>query len=112
VKGMNEWAPEWERRGWKRKAGPIENLELWQALIKVSRNHRPRWQWVRGHAGHPKNEYANDLAMRSAHDQATSDGAVPSGFDAWLDARRARGQFVDYDPDADFTQLETQLRNA
>ena len=107
VKGMREWVPAWERRGWRRKGGVIENLELWQTLVRVSAQHDPRWRWVRGHAGDPKNEYANDLAMRAAGEQLTSDAAVASGFLAWLEQQRARGRYLDYDPDAAFTELVT-----
>ena len=53
--------------------------------------HEYAWQWVKGHAGHPQNEYANDLAVRAATEQTRSDGLIPSGFDAWLEARRAKG---------------------
>jgi len=110
VKGMTEWVPGWESRGWRRKGGALENVELWQALVKVSREHRPSWRWVRGHAGHPKNEYANDLAIRAAKEQLMSEGAVPSGFSDWWAAKRAKGLFPGYDPDADFAQLEAQVR--
>lgn len=109
VKGMTEWAPGWEARNWTRKGGQLENVELWQALAKVARMHQPTWRWVRGHAGHAKNEYANDLAMKAAQAQLMSEGAVPSGFGEWLDRRRAKGQFADYDPDADFAALESEL---
>lgn len=105
VKGMREWVPEWARRGWRRKGGAIQNPELWQTLVRVSSQHDPVWVWVRGHAGDPKNEYANDLAMGAAAEQLTSDGAVESGFPSWLSARRQRGQYTDYDPDAAFTEL-------
>ncbi|MBI4499884.1 MAG: ribonuclease HI [Gemmatimonadetes bacterium] len=105
VKGMTSWVPNWEARAWRRKGGALENLELWQTLVKVSRNHEAVWRWVRGHAGNPKNEYANDLAMKAATEQITSDGAVPSGFDEWLARRVTKGQFVGYDPDADFAAL-------
>jgi ribonuclease HI len=101
--------PSWRARGWKRKGGAIENLELWQTLLQVASEHRVAWRWVRGHAGHPKNEYADHLAVRAAEDQATSDGAVESGFLAWLEGRRARGQFADYDPDAAFRDLVSEL---
>lgn len=107
VKGMREWVPAWERHGWRRKGGAIENLELWQTLVRVSAQHDPRWRWVRGHAGDPKNEYANDLAMRAAREQLTSEAAVASGFLAWLDRQRARSRYGDYDPDAAFTELAT-----
>ena len=106
VKGMTSWAPGWEARGWRRKGGELENLELWQALVKVSRDHEAIWRWVRGHAGNPKNEYANDLAMKAATEQIISEGAVPSGFAEWLVRKTAKGHFVGFDPDADFATLE------
>ena len=102
VKGMNEWAPGWEARGWKRKGGPIENLHLWQALVESARLHETRFTWVRGHRGHPKNEYANDLAVAAAREQKTSAGIVESGFREWLAARQAKGMFEGYDPDREF----------
>jgi ribonuclease HI len=108
IKGMREWVPGWERRAWRRKGGEILNPELWQTLVRVSASHQPTWMWVRGHAGNPKNEYANDLAMRAAGDQLMSEGAVPSGFGEWLEAKRARGQYADYDPDAEFAELADQ----
>ena len=108
VKGMREWVPGWRARGWMRKGGEIENLELWQALVKVAEAHDVRWLWVRGHAGDPKNEYADWLAVRAAREQITSEGAVPSEFLAWLEDRRARGRFTDYDPDAAFAAVAAE----
>jgi ribonuclease HI len=101
VKGMREWLSGWKARGWKRKGGPIENLELWQKLDQAAAAHAVTWEWVRGHDGHPKNEYANDLAQRAAAQQERSNGLVPSEFDAWLERERARGRYTDYDPDRD-----------
>ncbi len=109
VKGMREWAPGWAARGWKRKAGPIENLELWQALVASARLHDTQWTWVRGHRGHAKNEYANDLAVKAAREQTTSAGVVESGFGEWLEAKRAKGLYLEYDPDGAFTELETRV---
>jgi ribonuclease HI len=109
VKGMREWAPGWATRGWKRKAGPIENLELWQALWASARLHEVQWTWVRGHRGHAKNEYANDLAVKAAREQVTSDGLVESGFEAWLEGKRAKGLYLEYDPDASYAELETRV---
>jgi ribonuclease HI len=91
VDGMTEWVHGWAQRGWKRKGGPIENLELWHAAIRAVNEHRVRWRWVRGHNGHAQNEYANHLATRAAADQTHSGGLVASEFDAWLIATRARG---------------------
>lgn len=88
VKGMTEWVYGWADRGWRRKVGAIENLELWQELVDEATPHRVEWQWVRGHAGHPQNEYANDLAVAAAKEQTQSGGARTSGFDAWLEEQR------------------------
>ncbi|MCA9738970.1 MAG: RNase H family protein [Gemmatimonadota bacterium] len=99
VKGMNEWIHGWKRRGWQRKGGAIENLELWKRLDGVAAQHQVRWSWVRGHAGHPRNEYANHLATRAAQEQDTSGGLVESGFLAWLAEERARGRYTTFDPD-------------
>ncbi|HKT61900.1 MAG TPA: ribonuclease H [Gemmatimonadales bacterium] len=109
VKGMREWVPGWVGRGWRRKEGPIENLELWQALLAASRRHDVQWTWVRGHKGHAKNEYANDLAVKAAREQVDSDGIVASGFDDWLAAKRAKGLYLKYDPDEAFAALERRL---
>jgi ribonuclease HI len=90
VKGMTEWVYGWAARGWRRREGAIENLALWQELVLAATPHRVQWQWVRGHAGHPQNEYANDLAVRAAKEQSSSDGARTSEFDSWLEAQRVR----------------------
>jgi ribonuclease HI len=109
IKGMREWVPGWASRGWTRKAGPIENLALWQDLLAAARRHDVQWTWVRGHHGHPKNEYANDLAVAAARERQTSPGAVESGFSEWLARKQARGMFVGYDPEAAFEALERRL---
>ncbi len=109
IRGMREWVPGWIRRDWTRKGGPIENLERWQELVEVADLHDVQWTWVRGHAGHPKNEYANDLAVEAARSQASTPGAVESGFGAWLDAKRLKKRYADYDPDAAFLALERRL---
>ncbi|MFL5617402.1 MAG: ribonuclease H [Gemmatimonadaceae bacterium] len=97
VKGMTEWVYGWASRGWRRREGAIENLALWQELVAAAAPHRVQWQWVRGHAGHPQNEYANDLAVRAAKEQTASEGARTSGFDEWLEAQRVRRR-VTVDP--------------
>ncbi|HXE57377.1 MAG TPA: ribonuclease H [Gemmatimonadales bacterium] len=110
IKGIREWVPGWMARNWTRKGGPIENLPLWQTLVASARKHEVQWTWVRGHNGHPKNEYANDLAIMAATKQVTSEGLVESGFLDWLGRKRERGQYLDYDPDAAFLALEERLR--
>ncbi len=109
VKGVREWAPGWQRRGWTRKGGAIENLALWKALWQSLERHEVQFTWVRGHAGHPKNEYANDLAVGAARRQETSDGVVASGFLEWLADRQAQGKFSGYDPDAAFDAVAVRL---
>lgn len=109
VKGVREWAPGWQARGWTRKAGAIENLELWKVLWHSLDKHEAQFTWVRGHAGHPKNEYANDLAVKAATDQVTSAGIVESGFAEWFVERQVKGNFAGYDPDAAFTAYASRL---
>ena len=61
--GMIEWLPKWKEAGWRKKGGEIKNLDLWQALDAQSRKHTVTWEWVKGHAGHPLNERADQLAV-------------------------------------------------
>ncbi len=97
VKGMTEWLEGWKARGWKRKAGKIENLELWQELDRVASRHQIDWTWVRGHAEHAHNEYADHLATTAAKEGTSSDGLIESGFGAWLDIQRnLHGRYRDY----------------
>ena len=92
VDGMTSWVHGWAKKGWKRAGGPIENLALWHEAIAAAAPHAVQWRWVRGHDGHPQNEYANHLATRASAQRTASDGLVPSEFDAWLAAQRAKGQ--------------------
>ncbi|MCB0310097.1 MAG: hypothetical protein KDD42_02605, partial [Bdellovibrionales bacterium] len=63
VKTLNEWAGGWERNGWRRKSGPIKNLELVQELWALFKA-RPqaRVKWIKAHNGWLWNEYADSLA--------------------------------------------------
>ena len=92
ISGMTEWVHGWARRGWRRAGGPIENLELWADAIRAVGTNRVAWRWVRGHDGHPQNEYANHLATRAARDQTSSDRLEPSLFDTWLIGERDSGR--------------------
>lgn len=97
VQGMQEWVHAWAARGWKRKGGTIENAELWHTLVELARRHRIQWRWLRGHAGHPKNEYVNRLAIRAAERQLDSGGLIASGFDRWLREEQKRGRFLRFE---------------
>jgi ribonuclease HI len=109
VKGVREWVPAWKARGWMRKAGPIENLELWKALDAASRKHEVQWAWLRGHRRHPKNEYADWLAVRAAREQRSTEGAVESEFGQWLATEQERKLYAGYDPDSGFAKLEERI---
>lgn len=63
--GMQQWIHNWKARGWKTAAKqPVKNIELWQALDEAVSKHQIQWHWVKGHAGHPGNEKADELANR------------------------------------------------
>lgn len=61
--GITKWIKGWERNGWRTAAKkPVKNAELWQALQAALQPHDIDWHWVKGHAGHPENERADELA--------------------------------------------------
>ena len=63
--GITQWIDGWKARGWKTAAKkPVKNAELWQALEEVAGKHDIKWKWVKGHAGIPENERADELARR------------------------------------------------
>ena len=110
VRGMREWVSGWVRA----------RLEAEGGADREPRSSGRRWSRARGCttcsgsgcAGTrviAKNEYANDLAVKAAREQATSDGMVPSGFEEWLSAKRAKGAYLAYDPDEAFSVLERRL---
>ena len=59
--GITKWIHGWKRNGWKKKGG-LKNVDLWQRLDAAAARHQVRWEWVKGHAGHPENERADELA--------------------------------------------------
>jgi len=63
--GINDWMPNWKKRGWKTAAKkPVKNKDLWQALDEATDRHDIDWRWVKGHDGNPGNEMADELANR------------------------------------------------
>ena len=65
--GLTKWLAGWQRNGWKTAARqPVKNADLWQDLVAAAAPHRIRWEWVKGHAGHPENERADKLASDAA----------------------------------------------
>jgi len=65
-KGITEWIKTWKMKGWKRKGGSLANVELWQELDRLNQMHNIRWIWVKGHAGNPMNELADQLARKAS----------------------------------------------
>ncbi len=61
--GVTGWIHGWKRNGWKTAAKkPVKNVDLWQRLDEAQSRHEVTWEWVKGHAGHPENERADELA--------------------------------------------------
>jgi len=61
--GITKWLPGWKSNGWKTAAKkPVKNQDLWQRLEAAIQDHDVKWHWVKGHAGHPENERADELA--------------------------------------------------
>ncbi len=64
-KGITEWLRGWKARGWKTAdKKPVKNDDLWKRLEAATASHSITWNWVKGHAGHPENERADELARR------------------------------------------------
>lgn len=61
--GISKWIHGWKKKGWRTADNkPVKNAELWQQLDEARHRHDMRWHWVKGHAGHPENERADELA--------------------------------------------------
>ena len=61
--GISKWIVGWKRNGWKTAdKKDVKNAELWQRLDAARKAHQVTWKWVKGHAGHPENERADELA--------------------------------------------------
>lgn len=64
--GITEWIRKWKTNGWRTAAKkPVKNVDLWQRLDELIAEHDVTWHWVRGHAGHPGNERADELARQA-----------------------------------------------
>ncbi len=71
--GITSWIHGWKRNGWKTAAKkPVKNEDLWRRLDEAIQAHEVEWHWVRGHAGHPENERADELARQGAAEAANS----------------------------------------
>ena len=67
--GITEWMPNWKKRNWKTAAKkPVLNEDLWRKLDELAVQHKIKWEWVKGHSGHPENEKADELANRGINE--------------------------------------------
>jgi ribonuclease HI len=67
--GITQWMANWKRNGWQTTAKqPVKNADLWQRLEDAAERHEVEWHWVKGHAGHPDNERADQLAVRGVRE--------------------------------------------
>lgn len=74
--GVTSWIHGWKRNGWKTSAKkPVKNDDLWKRLDEAQSRHSVTWEWVKGHAGHPENERADELAREGMAPFKTSDSA-------------------------------------
>ena len=72
-KGITEWLSGWKRNGWKKSAKKtVKNDDLWRELDSETANHKVTWHWVKGHAGVPDNELADELANKGVDELARS----------------------------------------
>ncbi len=63
--GITDWIHNWKKNGWKNsQKKPVKNADFWQELDEIRQNHDITWHWVKGHAGHPENERADELARQ------------------------------------------------
>jgi ribonuclease HI len=63
--GVTKWMDGWKARGWKTAAKkPVKNQDLWERIDSEISRHTVVWHWVKGHAGHPENERADELARQ------------------------------------------------
>ena len=73
MKGISEWLPNWVRKGWRTASNqPVKNADLWKQLVAAQAPHSVEWRWVKGHAGHPENERADQLANRGIDEMLSS----------------------------------------
>ena len=61
--GVTSWIHGWKRNGWRTsQKKPVKNEDLWRRIDEAQKRHKVTWEWVKGHAGHPENERADELA--------------------------------------------------
>jgi ribonuclease HI len=72
-----KWIDSWVINNWKRKSGPVLNIDLWKRLLKAMEPHSVTFEWIKGHTGNPENERCDELATNSAD---SDDLLIDEGF--------------------------------
>ena len=98
INSLTKWMPGWKRKGWRKGDGkPVLNVEIMKALDEALRGRSVRFEWVKGHSGHPLNEEADRLANAAA--VACSEGRPPAAGPGLGASDRAGGAGVRPAPD-------------
>lgn len=67
IDSVTKWMPGWKRRGWRKSdGGPVLNRDLLEGIDEAMRGRDVEFSWVKGHAGHPLNEAADERANAAA----------------------------------------------
>lgn len=78
--GVTGWIHGWKKNGWRTAAKkPVKNEDLWRRLDEAQAQHDVTWEWVKGHAGHPENERADELARAGMDPYKTKKARPGSG---------------------------------
>lgn len=76
------WVDSWLKNGWKNsQKKPVKNIDLWKRLLEAKKQHEVRFNWVKGHAGHPENERCDKLATSAADGGNLLDDSVQTVYD-------------------------------
>ncbi|MCS6969405.1 MAG: ribonuclease H [Planctomycetota bacterium] len=83
VQAARDWLPGWKERGWRRRDGELQHVDLWQELDRLLGAQRVRWRWLPGHAGDPGNERADALVNQAMDALAAGRDPAWSGRRLW-----------------------------
>ncbi|MBX2965616.1 MAG: ribonuclease HI [Cyclobacteriaceae bacterium] len=71
------WIWNWEKKNFAKKA----NEDLWRRFIPLYHTYKPKFKWIKGHAGHPENERCDALAVQAAQNASLQ-------VDTWYENNR------------------------
>ncbi|CUX95848.1 Ribonuclease HI [Candidatus Mikella endobia] len=72
--GITQWINNWKQNSWKTSnKKPVKNVDLWKRLDIAIKPHNLRWNWIKGHSGHLKNERCDEIARTAAHNPKLKD---------------------------------------